>query len=143
MLERRLLQIAVALAGLVPVAAGALGALRPELLIAGPAHALTHGAYLSGLLLGLGLVFWSLIPTIEDQGRVFGLLTLLVVAGRAGAGFHGVPPGGVEPVGGTAAGHGIGCHASALAVAAPGLFPFAARMTIFPGRNTGNLQTWH
>jgi len=87
MLERRLLQIAVAVAGLVPVAAGALGAFRPELLIAGPAHALTHGAYLSGLLLGLGLVFWSLIPTVEDQGRVFGLLTLVVVVGGLARAF--------------------------------------------------------
>ncbi|HEX4028568.1 MAG TPA: DUF4345 family protein [Rhizomicrobium sp.] len=81
MLEKRLLQIAVAVAGLVPVAAGALGALRPELLIAGPAHALTHGAYLSGLLLGLGLAFWSLILAIERQGHAFGLLTGLVVLG--------------------------------------------------------------
>jgi len=81
MLERRLLQIVVAAAGLVPVAAGALGALRPELLFAGPGHALTHGAYLSGLLLGLGLAFWSLIPTIERQGRVFGILTMLVAVG--------------------------------------------------------------
>ena len=61
-----------------PVTAGALGALRPELLLGGPAHALTHGAYLSGLLLGLGLAFWSLIPAIEHQGHAFGLLTGLV-----------------------------------------------------------------
>ena len=81
MLEKRLLQIAVAAAGLVPVAAGALGALRPELLIGGPPHALTHGAYLSGLLLGIGLAFWSLVPAIERQGRVFTLLTGLVVLG--------------------------------------------------------------
>jgi hypothetical protein len=81
MVEKRLLQIAVALAGLVPVAAGALGALHPELLIGGPKHALTHGAYLSGLLLGIGLSFWRLIPTIERQGRNFGLLTFLVVLG--------------------------------------------------------------
>jgi hypothetical protein len=81
MLERRLLQIAVAAAGLVPVTAGALGALRPELLLSGPAHALTHGAYLSGLLLGLGLAFWSLIPAIEHQGHAFGFLTGLVVLG--------------------------------------------------------------
>jgi hypothetical protein len=87
MLERRLLQIAVAVAGLVPVAAGALGALRPELLIAGPAHALTHAAYLSGLLLGLGLAFWSLIPAIERQGRVFGMLTGLVVLGGLARAF--------------------------------------------------------
>jgi hypothetical protein len=87
MLEKRLLQIAVAAAGLVPVAAGALGALRPELLIAGPPHALTHGAYLSGLLLGLGLAFWSLIPAIERQSRVFALLTGLVVLGGLARAF--------------------------------------------------------
>ena len=87
MLERRLLQIAVAVAGVVPVTAGALGALRPELLLGGPAHALTHGAYLSGLLLGLGLAFWSLISTIERQGRVFGLLTGLVVLGGLARAF--------------------------------------------------------
>jgi hypothetical protein len=81
MLERRLLQIAVAAAGLVPVAAGALGAFRPELLIGGPPHALTHGAYLSGLLLGLGLAFWSLIPTIERQSRAVSLLAGMVVIG--------------------------------------------------------------
>jgi hypothetical protein len=87
-MERRYLQIAVALAGLVPVAAGALGALRPELLdLAGPPHALTHAAYLSGLLLGLGLCFWSLIPTIERQERAFGLLTAVVVAGGLARAF--------------------------------------------------------
>jgi hypothetical protein len=87
MLERRALQIAVVVAGLVPVAAGALGAFRPELLIAGPAHALTHGAYLSGLLLGLGLAFWSLIPAIERQTHAFGLLTGLVVLGGLARAF--------------------------------------------------------
>jgi hypothetical protein len=80
--EKRLLQAAVAIAGLVPVLGGALGALRPELLdLAGPPHALTHAAYLSGLLLGLGLGFWSLIPAIETRGRGFSLLTGLVVLG--------------------------------------------------------------
>ena len=81
MRERQFLQIAVAFAGLVPVTAGALGAIRPELLIGGPAPALAHGAYLSGLLLGLGLAFWSLVPAIERQGAVFGLLTALVLLG--------------------------------------------------------------
>ena len=123
--ERRFLQIAVAVAGLVPVTAGALGALRPELLLGGPAHALTHGAYLSGLLLGLGLAFWSLIPTIERQGRVFGLLTGTGGAGRAGQGLHRRAAGRLEPAGGVASGHGIGRHPGPLAVAAAGLFPFA------------------
>jgi hypothetical protein len=91
MLERRLLQVAVAAAGLVPVTAGALGALRPEMLLGGPAHSLAHGAYLSGLLLGLGLAFWSLIPAIENRSHAFGLLTGLVVLGglaRALAAFR-------------------------------------------------------
>ena len=83
--SRRSLQIAVAIAGLVPVSAGALGALRPELLsLSGPPHAFTHAAYLSGLLLGLGLSFWSLIPTIERQRHTFTILTGLVVVGGLG-----------------------------------------------------------
>lgn len=81
-MEPRALQFAVAVAGLVPVTAGALGAFRPDLLaLAGAPSALTHVAYLSGLLLGLGLGFWSLIPSIERQGRAFGLLTAIVVLG--------------------------------------------------------------
>jgi hypothetical protein len=88
MIQKRALQIAVAVAGLVPVGAGALGALRPELLdLAGPPHALTHLGYLSGLLLGIGLCFWSLIPTIERQGRAFGLLTAIVVVGGLARGL--------------------------------------------------------
>ena len=77
-----MLQFAVAVAGLVPVTAGALGALWPPLLaLAGPPHALTHLSYLSGLLLGIGLCFWSLIPAIERQSRAFTLLTVIVVVG--------------------------------------------------------------
>jgi hypothetical protein len=80
--QRRLLQIAVALAGLVPVTAGALGAFAPEYMrLGGPASALTHLSYLSGLLLGIGLVFWSLVPTIERQSRTIALLTAIVVLG--------------------------------------------------------------
>ena len=86
--EKRALQIAVALAGLVPVGAGALGAFRPELLsLNGPPHAFTHAAYLSGLLLGLGLCFWSLVPTIERQDRVFSILTAVVVVGGLARAF--------------------------------------------------------
>jgi hypothetical protein len=80
--ERNALQTAVALAGLVPVAAGMIGALRPELLgLAGEASALTHGAYLSGLLLGIGFGFWSTVPAIETRRGRFTLLTMIVVLG--------------------------------------------------------------
>jgi hypothetical protein len=82
MREKKALQIAVAIAGLVPVAAGAAGAFDPGLLdLAGRPESLTHAAYLSGLLLGLGLAFWSLIPAIEKQARLFTLLTAIVMLG--------------------------------------------------------------
>lgn len=80
--EKRLLQVAVALAGLVPVTAGATGAFWPEIFFfAHRPSALTHGAYLSGLLLGIGLAFWSLIPTIERQSRAITILTAIVFLG--------------------------------------------------------------
>ena len=44
-------------------------------------HSATHAAYLSGLLLGIGLGFWSLIPRIETEGRIFTLLTGIVMLG--------------------------------------------------------------
>ena len=83
-MEKRLLQITVAVAGLVPVGAGAAGVL------AGPAGMLSvttsaaldsHYRYLSGLLLGIGLMFWSLIPTIERRRAIFTTLTAVVFVG--------------------------------------------------------------
>jgi hypothetical protein len=80
--EKTALQYAVALAGLVPVAAGAAGSLRPGLLdLVTTPSAATHAAYLSGLLLGIGLGFWSTIPAIERHRTRFSLLTGLVVLG--------------------------------------------------------------
>jgi len=80
--EKRLLQIAVALAGLAPLTAGALGILAPGLVgLYGGRAGLSHAAYLSGLLLGIGLATWSLIPDIEKRGGPFTLLTLIVQAG--------------------------------------------------------------
>jgi hypothetical protein len=81
-IERRALQIAIAIAALVPVAAGILGITRPGFLdLTGTPASLTHAAYLSGLLLGIGLGFWSAIPAIEAQGGRFTLLTALVMVG--------------------------------------------------------------
>jgi hypothetical protein len=82
LIEKRALQVAVAIAGLVPVIAGAAGALQPRLLsLDGAAQALTHAAYLSGLLLGIGLAFWSLVPAIERHRRLFTTLTAIVAVG--------------------------------------------------------------
>jgi len=47
-------------------------------------HAATidsHFRYLSGLLLGVGLLFWSTIPDIVRRGPTVRLLTFIVVAG--------------------------------------------------------------
>jgi hypothetical protein len=82
-MEKRLLQIAVAVAGLVPVGAGVAGALLGPLMLQqmGDASLDSHYRYLSGLLLGVGLAFWSTIPRIEHKGARFGVLTLIVVIG--------------------------------------------------------------
>ena len=81
-MEKRLLQTAIALFGLAPLTAGALGVLDPGRLgLYGSLSSVTHAAYLSGLLLGIGLAYWSLIPDIEKRGGAFSLLTALVVAG--------------------------------------------------------------
>ena len=65
--RRRHLQIAVAQAGCVPVAAGLAGVLNgPGMAGSATVSASldSHFSYLSGLLLGIGLAFWSAIPRI-------------------------------------------------------------------------------
>ena len=83
--ERRLLQGAVAIAGLVPVSAGAAGVLLGVAMMPGAAataHDLdSHLRYLSGLLLGIGLVFWSRVPAIEKGPGLFRVLAAIVVVG--------------------------------------------------------------
>jgi hypothetical protein len=82
-MEKRLLQIAVAIGGLVPVGAGMFGGLRGLLFFgeSGDIALDSHLRYLSGLLLAIGVGFWSCIPDIERQSLRFGLLTLIVVTG--------------------------------------------------------------
>lgn len=83
--EKRALQFCVALGGCVPVAAGLAGVwLGPKLAgpVAIPSVSLdSHFSYLSGLLLAIGLAFWSTIPGIERRGGRFRLLTAIVFAG--------------------------------------------------------------
>ena len=72
----------MAVAGLVPVTAGLVGIVAPAFLdLAGSTPSLTHIAYLSGLLLAIGLGFWSTIPAIETKTGRFTMLTALVVLG--------------------------------------------------------------
>jgi len=85
--ERRLLQIVVALAALIPIAAGAtgvvLGLATTEDTIA-PVTSDSHYRYLSGLLLGIGCAFMSTVPAIETHRTRFRLLTAIVVIGGFG-----------------------------------------------------------
>jgi hypothetical protein len=88
MMERRFLQIVVAIATLVPISAGAAGMLLgPRMLGAdavGSGGLDSHFRYLSGLLLGIGLGYLSTVRRIEVQGGRFLLLTGIVVTGGIG-----------------------------------------------------------
>jgi hypothetical protein len=86
--ERRLLQLAIALGSLVPLLAGAAGMLLGPDMIGGvvqpvPPDLDSHMRYLSGLLCGIGLGFLSCIPRIEEKGRRFQLLGAVVLLGGA------------------------------------------------------------
>ena len=107
-LERRALQALVLVGATLPVTAGGAGfVLGPAAfgamgfdtgsleIAAGSADLASHVAYLSGVLLGVGLGFWSCVPGIERRGARIRLLALIVVAGGiarlAALGLHGVP----------------------------------------------------
>ena len=81
--ERRLLQLAVFLAACVPVVAGAFGMVMGTALWthAGDAGLDNHFRYLSGLLCGLGINFWIMVPTIEKHTIRARVLTSLVMLG--------------------------------------------------------------
>ena len=83
--ERRLLQAAVLLAGFVPVLAGSAGVLLgAKMADWGSIDLDSHVRYLSGLLLGIGIVFWGMIPGIERHGTIFRVLTGIVFVGGLG-----------------------------------------------------------
>src|SRR4051812_34971866 len=74
-----MLQAAVALAATLPIAASTWDVLHG--LNGADAWAVNHERYLSGLLLAIGLGFWSTIPRIETKATRFRLLTSIVVIG--------------------------------------------------------------
>jgi hypothetical protein len=77
--QRNVLRLCVGIAAIVPVAGGLSGAI----LSLGGANGWSadHYRYLSGLLLAIGLGFWSTIPNIERHASRFRLLTGLVLVG--------------------------------------------------------------
>lgn len=82
--ERRALQVAIALGGIVPVTAGLAGVLLGSAMLDEPMASVSldsHVRYLSGLLLAIGLASWSLIPKIATAAQSFRLITFLVVVG--------------------------------------------------------------
>ena len=98
--ERRLLQLVIALACLVPIAAGGWGMLHGARMIGGvhppvPIDLDSHFRYLSGLLFGIGIAFALCVPAIERRGSLFRTLGAIVVTGGCGRLIgligHGVP----------------------------------------------------
>jgi hypothetical protein len=84
--EKRLLQGATALACFVPLSMGALSVLRSAAVLNGiepplPVDLDSHFRYLSGLLLGIGLVFLACLRNIERHRPVFLALGAIVVVG--------------------------------------------------------------
>jgi hypothetical protein len=82
--ELRYLQIAIAMAALVPVCAGLAGVLGGLGLFGPDAPGVSldsHFRYLSGLLFGIGLAFWFVVPTIATSTGPARLLTFIVVVG--------------------------------------------------------------
>jgi hypothetical protein len=81
--ERKLLQQSVAIVATIPVATGLYGVLFGQALTSDAVSisAESHFRFMSGLLLGIGLCFWSTMPSIEIRTGRFRLLTLLVVIG--------------------------------------------------------------
>lgn len=85
-LERRLLQAAVALACTISLSMGALSIIRSADVLRGmdppfPVDLDSHYRYLSGLLLGIGLVFLVSVPRIETKQTVFRTLGAIIFVG--------------------------------------------------------------
>ena len=71
------------------MATGTFGVARgPKLFdLVGDVSADSHVRYFSGLLLGIGLAFWSTVPRIETQGARLRLLSAIVVCGGLARAF--------------------------------------------------------
>src|SRR3954464_15419000 len=79
-------RLAVAAGGLVPAFAGLAGVVAGPAMLgaASGAEEDSHFRYLSGLLLGIGLGFWSTLADPRRHSRRFRLLTAIVVLGGLG-----------------------------------------------------------
>lgn len=81
MAEKRALQAAILIFGLVPVLGGLFGAVTGYPGEDGGGFPAQHYRYLSGLLLGIGLAFYACIPAIERRGPIIATLAAIVFLG--------------------------------------------------------------
>jgi hypothetical protein len=85
--EARLLRVAVAAACLVPIVAGGAGVVLGPAMVGvetATAAADSHYRYLSGLLLGIGILVLTTVPRIERSTVPFRLLASIVIVGGLG-----------------------------------------------------------
>jgi hypothetical protein len=100
-MERKLLQIAVAVAGLAGVGLGLTGVLFGTLYadLSGDVVLDSYVRFLKGALLAIGLIYWSCIPQIEHRGERISLVTFILVFGTLSRLLsvigHGVPTVGI------------------------------------------------
>lgn len=96
-MERKLLQVALALAGLVLVGFGFAGVFFGAnfMDLTGNVVMDSYLRFLKGMLLAIGLVYWSAIPGIERHGERIALITFILVLGAVprlmAVIAHGVP----------------------------------------------------
>jgi len=100
-MERTLLQIAVAVAGLAGVGLGLTGVVFGTLDadLSGDVVLDSYVRFLKGMLLAIGLIYWSSIPQIDRYGDRISLVTFILVAGTLARLMsvigHGVPTVGI------------------------------------------------
>ena len=100
-MERKLLQIAFASAGLVLVGFGLAGVFFGATFtdLSGNVVMDSYIRFLKGTLLAIGLVYWSSIPDIERHGERISLITFILVLGAVPRLMavigHGVPTVGI------------------------------------------------
>jgi predicted MFS family arabinose efflux permease len=82
-MERRLLQIAIFIAGLVPILIGLAGVAWGVQFISPADNPAIDGIvrFLSGVLLAVGVQYWISIPHIEKHQVQFSVLTFILVFG--------------------------------------------------------------
>jgi hypothetical protein len=96
-MQRKLLQIAIALTGLAGVAVGLTGVLFGTMYadLSGDVVLDSYVRFLKGVLLAIGLIYLSCIPQIEQRGDRIALVTFILVCGTLSRLLtvigHGVP----------------------------------------------------